>query len=42
MILPQTLTDVLDTEATDLEDSDDEKQEFEYVADSDNNCSGED
>ncbi len=35
MILPQTFIDVLDREATDLEESDDETQDFEYGVDSD-------
>ncbi len=42
MILPQTFIDVLNWEATDLKDSDDERQDFEYGVDSDDSSSDED
>ena len=42
MILPQTLIDVLEREGTELEDSDDELQDFEYDADTDDSSSDED
>ncbi len=42
MILPQTIIDVLDREATDPEDSDDETQDLEYGVDSDDSSSDED